>query len=534
MTISGAVTFDNVPHNIAAGSGSAIVASSLNYNAISQLPARGVTVQAVDGGGTVLDTDVTDDSGNYSVSVDPSTNVRIRVRSEMVQSGAASWNIRVVDNTNSNAIYLLTGALSDSGTANSTRNLNAGSGWDPSLNAGAGGYTSGAARAAAPFNILDAIYEAVLDISAVDANVTFPELQVFWSVNNVPVSGDVTQGEIGTSSYTVTGGVPTVRILGDENNDTDEYDDHVIVHEFGHYFEDQLSRADSPGGSHTLSNRLDSRLALGEGWGNAFAGMMLGDPVYRDTSGAQQGSGFAFSVEADLTSATGSREPGWYNEASVQQILYDIFDSTNDGADTISAGFAPLYTAFTDPAYRNNVNFTTIFQFVDRVRDEPSVNATTLDAMLAAEDINSNDPRGVGETNTGGIATSLPIYKTATVGGAAVNVCSTASNGDTNKHGVREFIIVTIPTTGSVTMTATETSGPATTTDPDFFIWESGSLFSRDAFGQDRRAISGADGTETWTGTLNAGTYAIDIYDCNNAECGAAAAGDSCFDFTVN
>ena len=79
-------------------------------------------------------------------------------------------------------------------------------------------------RAAAPFNILDAVYEAMTDIAAVDTDVNFPLLQVFWSVNNVPVSGDVTQGQIGTSSYTRTNGVPTIRILGDENNDTDEYD----------------------------------------------------------------------------------------------------------------------------------------------------------------------------------------------------------------------------------------------------------------------------------------------------------------------
>jgi hypothetical protein len=536
VTISGQVTFDKVPHNTGAGAGSNIVASSLNYNAITQEPVRGVIVQAVNGTGTVLDTATTDASGNYSVSVDPSTSVRIQARSEMQQSTGATWDIQVLDNTSGNAIYVLAGSLTDSGTANSTRNLNAGSGWDPALNAGAGGYTSDAARAAAPFSILDAMYQTVTTIAAIDTDVVFPELDVLWSVNNVATSGNVANGEIGTSSYTRTaGGTPTIRILGDENDDTDEYDVSVIVHEFGHYFEDQLSRSDSPGGSHSLSNRLDSRLAFGEGWGNAFAGMILGDPVYRDTAGAQQGSGFAFSVEADLTAATGtSRDQGWFNEGSVQQILYDIFDSTNDGADTISGGFEPLYNAFTDPAYINNVDFTTIFAFADRIRSEASVSGTALDAMLTAEDINGSGPQGTGETNIGGVAQSIPVYNTVTVGGAPITVCSTALNGETNKHGVREFISVTLPSTGPVTMTATEVSGPATTTDPDFRIWEQGRLFSSDTRGQDRRAQSGADGSEVWTGTLDAGTYAIDIYDCNNAECGAAAAADSCFSFTVN
>jgi hypothetical protein len=518
VEISGTVTFDKVPSNANF--------RGLNYGAITQEPARGVIVQAVNGTGTVLDTDVTDANGNYSVDVDPLINVRIQVRSQLQQTTGATWDVSVVDNTSSNAIYLLQGALADSGTADSTRDLNAASGW------GGSSYTG--TRAAAPFNILDAIYEAKTAIAAVDTDVNFPLLQVFWSVNNVPTSGDVTLGQIGTSSYTRTNGVPTIRILGDENNDTDEYDDHVIVHEFGHYFEDQLSRSDSPGGSHSLSNRLDSRLAFGEGWGNAFSGMILGDPNYRDAGGAQQSTGFSFSVESDLTSSTGPRFEGWYNEASVQQLLYDLFDSTDDGTDTISGGLAPLYNAFTDPNYINAVNFTTIFEFANRVRTEAAINATTFDAMLAAEDINTTDPRGVGETNDGALPQTLPLFNVVTVGGGAVNVCSTAVNGETNKHGVREFITFTLATTGPLTMTATETSGPATTTDPDFIIWERGLVFTSDSRGQDRRAFSGLDGTETWTGTLDAGTYAIEIYDCNNASCGAAAAGDSCFDFTVN
>jgi hypothetical protein len=489
-------------------------------------------VQIVNAGGTVLDSDTTDDNGGYSVTVDADTEVQVRVRSEMISTSGATWDIQVLDNTSSNAIYVLQGSLTSSGSTSSTRNLNAGSGWDQTLNGGSGGYTSATARAAAPFAILDGIYEAVTDIAAVDTDVIFPPLEVLWSVNNVPTSGNVADGEIGTSSYTRTsGGVPTIRILGAEDNDTDEYDTHVVVHEFGHYFEDQLARSDSPGGSHSLTPRLDSRLSFGEGWGNAFSGMILDDPVYRDVNGAQQSSGFAFSVEADLTEPNSSRDQGWFNEASVQQILYDIYDSANDGADTINGGLAPIYNAFTDPAYINNPDFTTIFAFADRIRDEAAVSGSVLDAMLAAEDINGSGPRGVGETNNGALPQTLPLYKTATVGGAAFTVCSTAVNGDTNRHGVREFITLTLNSTTALTMTATETSGPAGTTDPDFRIWENGRLFSSDNRGQDRRAESGVDGTETWTGTLDAGTYAIEIYDFNNFDEDTVA--DSCFEFSV-
>jgi len=159
------------------------------------------------------------------------------------------------------------------------------------------------------------------------------------------------------------------------------------------------------------------------------------------------------------------------------------------------------------------------------------VSASVLDAMLAAEDVNGSGSRGTGETNNGALAQTLPVYKTATQGGAGATVCSNAVNGDTNKHGVREFITVTLASTGAVTMTATETSGPAGTTDPDFRIWETGRLFTSDNRGQDRRAESSVDGSEVWTGTLDAGTYAIEFYDFNNLD--AATVAESCFSFTV-
>ncbi len=89
-------------------------------------------------------------------------------------------------------------------------------------------------------------------------------------INNVPTAGDESSGQIITSNYD---GERNLWILGDENGDTDEFDDHIIIHEWAHYFEDQFSRADNIGGSHSLGDALDIRVAFGEGWGNAFSGI---------------------------------------------------------------------------------------------------------------------------------------------------------------------------------------------------------------------------------------------------------------------
>ena len=48
-----------------------------------------------------------------------------------------------------------------------------------------------------------------------------------------------------------------IHSCGQQNSDTDEYDRHVVVHEWFHYFEDHFSRSDSMGGVHGFGNIKD-------------------------------------------------------------------------------------------------------------------------------------------------------------------------------------------------------------------------------------------------------------------------------------
>src|SRR5690606_4113615 len=125
----------------------------------------------------------------------------------------------------------------------------------------------------------------------------FTPLDFYWSSANrsgtVDQQGDavlcIDEGDIQTSFYT-SGGAPGetddcggsipagIYVLGSMQiasggavGDTDEFDQHVIAHEFGHYVEDWFARSDSIGGSHGYPDKLDLRVSFGEGWGNAFA-----------------------------------------------------------------------------------------------------------------------------------------------------------------------------------------------------------------------------------------------------------------------
>ncbi|MEM8771275.1 MAG: hypothetical protein AAGD92_06475 [Pseudomonadota bacterium] len=504
VTVSGIVTYEFVPPN-ASNVG-------LDYDATQILPSRGVVVQALDASNQVIASDVTDENGAYEVSVPSNTNVRIQARAELLESTAGTWDIDVVDNTNSNAIYVLQGSLTSSGAANSTRNLFAPSGW--------GGTSYTAPRTAAPFAILDAIYDAVIAINTVEPGTVFPDLQIFWSPLNRAADGNVADGEIGTSSFTFIGGIPTILILGDENSDTDEYDRSVVIHEFGHYTENALGRSDSIGGSHSLDDLLDPRVAWSEGYSNAFASIIDNDPIYRDSGGNQQQGGFFFSVEAN--SRVFATE-GWFSEFSVQSIVYDIFDSNSDGADTISAGFAPIYQSLTGDAFTTNPNPTTIFSFINALRTVPGIDVGAIDVLLNDQNINGTGADGAGETNSGGVSNALPVFPVESVGGAALEICSIDDEGTFNALGNRRLVRVSIPTTQNYTISMTRTSGPSGR-DPDFQIFRLGDFINQ--------GISAVPDSETLSANLPAGEYFFDAYDFLNINADGPS-GDVCFDFSV-
>ncbi|MGF1545183.1 MAG: hypothetical protein ACFB00_11900 [Parvularculaceae bacterium] len=508
VTIDGVVTFDLVP--------AATSPVSLNYDVIQRAPSRSVVVEALDATGAVVASDITDVNGFYALTVTPNTDVQIRVRANMRSEDGAteSFAVSVRDNTSNNAEYALIGALASSGADNSTRDLTALSGWDGTSYAGE--------RAAGPFAVLDAIFETVAPIVAVDPDVDFPEMQVLWSPDNRPSDGDIADGDVTTSFFTSNGfALPTIVLLGAENVDTDEYDRHIVVHEFGHYIEDQLSRSDSTGGPHTLDIRLDPRLAFSEGFANALSGLILNDPVYRDTSGPGQANGFSFSVE-DNAIAPGN--VGWFSEGSTQSIVFDVGDAVDDGVDTLDGGIGLVYAALTSPAYSQGDAFTTIYAFADALRVVGAPDAA-VDALLGGQAISGTGPFGEGETNNGGVPVVLPVYRTPIVGGAPEEVCNVddgrtgvpASFGDFASLGLNAFARFTTPAAGAFTITAQRTSG-ASPVDPDFIIFNDGDVA---AFGFDPVA-----NVEQAPAQLPAGDFAAEIRTFNFSE-------DVCYDFSV-
>ena len=113
----------------------------------------------------------------------------------------------------------------------------------------------------------------------------------------------------GSNTYCNTSccGRSTTWILG-TNRDTDEYDDAVLLHEFGHFIEGHFSRSDSPGGFHDGSP-TDPRLAWGEGYGTYFGGEVADTSLYLDGSaGGVSRTEIDADYTADLRSSRGMRQ----------------------------------------------------------------------------------------------------------------------------------------------------------------------------------------------------------------------------------
>jgi hypothetical protein len=516
VTVSGRVEFERpLFKNVANG--------GLNIATPTVQPARQVVVEAInpDTRARIGTATSTDENGNYSLTVPANTNVLISARAEIVKTGAApTWDFKVRDNTSNGALYVLDGAAFNSGTANSTRNLRALTGWNGTA------YVD-ADRSAAPFAILDAVYQAKELIRSAQASTAFPALDLYWSSENrATVSAFCTNtGEIGTTFYTgavsaaaagnCTPGVALdagIYVLGDYadgNGDTDEFDAHVIAHEFGHYVEDKFSRSDSIGGTHSPTDELDMRVAFSEGWGNAYSGMALNDPVYRDSyQGVAGDSGF--NLEADSQPGI----EGWFSELSISQILWDLFDTVNDGADQVSIGFAPIYSVMTGPQKTTDA-LTSIFTFAEGLRAANPAQTQGINGLLTGEGITTTDAFGSTETNSGGVATALPIYlPEIMIGAQPISVCSSGSSEDRNKVGYRRFIPLNVPQATALTITvigAVGSGASVAASDPDVFVYKKGVLVE---YSDTTTNTPGSSETIAQK-AFAAGLHIIEVYDYN-------------------
>jgi len=392
-TVSGLVTFERVYQNGVA----------LNYNSVQPLPIQKALVEVVCNN-LVYSSTFSDFNGRYNLVFPSAQTSFIRVKAKMLKLGNPSWDFSVVDNTTVNQpVYAMDSTPFTETTDQINKDLVAKSGWTGS------GY--GATRVSAPFAILDTVRKAKELLIKQVSTLNFPALKLNWSVKNIKTTPvDLFNGAIGSSFFDGT----EIYLLGAENNDTDEFDEHVIAHEWGHYFEEYFSRSDSIGGEHTTGDILDIRLIFGESFGNALSAMILNDAFYVDTSGSQQKNGFFINMENNNCT-----NPGWYSECSVQSILYDIYDpmgaaNSPEANDTVSLTFSAIYDVMTG-AQRNTPAMTSIFSFIKSLKNQNPFGGVPgdIDLLTSGQNIDPiQDIYGSSQINNNpGATNQLPLYQ---------------------------------------------------------------------------------------------------------------------------
>lgn len=507
VTITGRIFYERVPLAAQLGRG-------LDYAAIVAEPARGIVVEAVNtANSSVIATASTSTEcasdptcpGRYTFTVPANTSVLIRARAEMIRAAPdplPRWRFSVRDIDTSPTPFVYDSPPLQVATSAITRDVTIPSGWSSS------GLPTGI-RHAAPFAILDTIYRSYQFILSVEPSADFPALTLDWSSLNLGFDTFYTSELDGSN--------PRIVISGEVNVDTDEYDPHVVAHEFGHYIENQFSRSDSIGGPHAISQFLDPRVAFGEGFGYAFAAMVLNDSQARDSFGNRQGNDSFFDIENNNISAT----RGWYSESSNWVILWDLFDPANDANDPLALGFAPIWQVLRGPQRTANA-LTTVFSFIGALKTQNPALANQIDTIVSGQAIASSviDEYGSLETNDANQPHVLPIYTPIVLDGGTVTVTSINRFSTPNKLSNARFLRFNLPFDRTVKFQAVAGAGR----DADLIVYRRGAVVQR----------GDEVGNEDFSATLSAGDYVLEVYDCSNAGCSAEPAQASPIDVTVS
>lgn len=326
VTISGSARFERREAS-AAGLGAPSASRPVRHAEVRIKSPSGATVQCAE----------TLANGGYSFVVPAGTGIyTVEITSRANNSNLKAY---VYDDPRLNNYY----ALSTTFIPSSSQSLG-------TLTASATGDVKGGA-----FNILDQFLEANIYLRAnvggcagCSGFTVAPRVTAYWKLGFNPAEY---YGEINGLSFYLPG-YDRLFILGgiggDYNNeDTDHFDNSVVLHEYGHFLEDNLFVSDSPGGQHNGDKLVDPRLAWSEGWGNFFQAAVRDDPTYIDTEGNISGSTGVFfyvSLENQTRDAPLNPGEGNFREFAVTRLMWDALDHTpgesvNGGGDNINSSF---------------------------------------------------------------------------------------------------------------------------------------------------------------------------------------------------
>jgi hypothetical protein len=344
----------------------------------------------------VTGTAQTDSNGVYSITTAPTTTVYVRVNAEATLSGSTPQI--AVKNLSGHIYAVGSNDFTPSGSANVNISI-------PTTSVGGA------------FNILDVFANGFQFVNSLAGTYPLVPLSGYWQTGNANgtyyCSGNCTQGE-------------GIYVLN-SSSDTDEYDDDVLYHEFGHFTAALFSKDDSLGGAHSLTdNDLDMRLAWSEGWGDSMPGAVktwlfntsqqnllssaqgVHLTEYVDTTGSTAG----IAIDMDSPDGTYGYNSLYYSyacgEVAIAKILLDL--NKDFGMQNVWDVIADFKT--NKPSTPVNLEL-----FWDRWHSLPSTSSITIDSIFGNRQIyyspDNFEPDGSfasAQTYTPGIPQAHTLY----------------------------------------------------------------------------------------------------------------------------
>lgn len=306
VTISGTISYQDKEYDDQIG-----FTGNTSYKA-----ARSAAVELISGSTSdVLSSTSTDANGAFSITASPAGTVYVRVNAEATLPPGA--NAQVAVKNLSGSIYAIASnnfTLSGSATVNIS--------------------VPASSAAGGAFNMLDVFTAGMEFVHNLSGSYPSSPLYGYWETDTTGTyyctSYDSTYCPQGKGIYVL-----------NSTEDTDEYDDDVLYHEFGHFTAQHFSKDDSPGGVHYLTdNDLDLRLSWSEGWGDSVPGAiklwLSSDPSRGNLLSSAAGvsyteyidtnsSGVGISIDmGDPDGAYGFNYSYAGSEVAIAKILLDV------------------------------------------------------------------------------------------------------------------------------------------------------------------------------------------------------------------
>lgn len=349
------------------------------------------SIKAIDG---VSDLQIPATSGNYTVQVLSRAFVSFSVASKPT----FNLHVSVKKDKYTNQLHKLQQTVFSNGVDDVSVDVEA----SARQTSGSTGLEGGA------FNILNSIYTTYKYISTntgtVDTTCLNTKINTYWKAGYNPyqyLSPSADPSYLPNNSYYYGEGDKSLNISGGRLGNTsientDHFDDFVIIHELGHFIEDNCGQLTSPGGSHAIVSRIDPRLAWSEGWANYLAGQVMYNSIseinpefatqmtaaglatnwtyfsstigYSDSvTNVSNGSGFMFDLKKAGTNPD-SWQAGTYSGSyfdKIDSVKYPGEGHFREGA--ISRGLFKLTNACGSTCATTPITFENIWKAVDKI-----------------------------------------------------------------------------------------------------------------------------------------------------------------------